>query len=379
MTAAITITTPWNGDVLNRHDGTVTPAGLAIDVRGQAPDGLPITVTCEGAMGAGTPPARCSQVTTTARGGEYAATLPLQGRHNTITAATGQHRASIRVLWDKDSRPRYRFSVDDNILLLKDLAESGYASLFEHWYLAFWRGLHQRYGTKVHLNIYYRTDESVYSGATFALPEMPDRFRAEWQANAGWLHLTFHARSNKPDWPYREATYGRMAADYEAVTNEIRRFAGEETLSSFTTVHWASAPRPAVCALRERGIRGLIGLFYQQTHGSATNTAYYLAPELAAHVAGRDYWWDPDLDMAFVSCDAVVNSYPLDAIVPRLDVVGGNAHTGELIELLIHEQYFRRELPIHQADVQERVVRAVEWVAERGYKPVFWGEGFVGT
>ena len=376
---AITILEPWNGDILNRHDGTLTPAGLEIEVRGQADGEGTVTVACEEAERPGGTVVRRAETSAPVCNGQFRARILLQGRHNLIMAAMNGQRAACQVLWDYDSQPRYRFSVDDNILFLRDLADSNYSSLFEHPYLAFWQSVHRRYGTKVHFNIYFETDASVYPSGSFRLRQLSGRFRSEWEANSDWLHLTFHARSNKPDWPYRDATYERMAADYDAVTAEIKRFAGEAVLSSVTTVHWACAPRPAVKALRERGVRGLIGLFHQQLHGGAQDTGYYLEPALAEHVAGRDYWWDPELDMCFISCDAVVNTYPPEAVPPRLDEVGGNAHTGELIELLIHEQYFRRELSLYQPDVQQRVLAAVDWVSRRGYKPVFWGDGFIGA
>ena len=365
------VTSPRAGDILNRHDGTVSPQGLRVWVRGWAAEGQPVLVRCASGSASG------ELVQAQRQGTAFEAQVPLMGRRNTISVTAGQEKVVIPVLWDMNSQPRYRFSVDDNILFLKDIAESSYRSLFEHWYLAFWRGIHEKYGTKVHINIYYQTDDSVHSGKPFQLPQMPDRFKSEWQANSDWLHLTFHAWQNKPDRPYKDAGYEQLAHDYEAVTNEIRRFAGEECLSSFTTVHWAEATQSGIQALRDRGVKGLIGLFDQRQY--TPNTRYYLDETTADHVAKRDYWWDPGMDMIFLSCDAVVNSYRLDDIEPRLEQVGASAHTAEVIELLIHEQYFRRELPIYQPDVQEKVARAVEWVSRRGYKPVFWGDGFIGA
>jgi hypothetical protein len=218
----------------------------------------------------------------------------------------------------------------------------------------------------------------VWAEDTFQLPQFPDRFKGEWQDNADWLRLTFHARQNKPDRPYKDAGYDELARDYEAVTEQIHRFAGPELSSTFTTVHWAEATWDGVRALKDRGVKGLIGLF-DQRRGQTPFTRYYLSEEIADHVAARDYWWDPDMDMLYVSCDSVVNTYALDDVVPRLEKVASSPHTSEVIELLIHEQYFRKELDIYQPDVQEKVLRAVEWVSDRGYKPVFWGEGFIGA
>ena len=367
----LAITWPRAGDILNRHDGTVTPQGLTVRVRGTAPRDATVSVACESG------PEKSGPVQAIRAGDCFEAYVPLLGRRNDILVTTEQERISLPVLWDRDSQPRYRFSIDDNILFLKDLAFGEYRSLFDHWYLAFWRQMSRRYGTKVHFNIYYQADESVSPGGQFRLPQLPDRFKGEWRDNADWLRLTFHARQNKPDRPYKDAGYEEMARDFEAVTGEIARFAGEEVLSPFTTVHWAEATREGVRALRDRGIRGLIGLFAQRQ--SVPHTRYYLDEATADHIASRDYWWDPEMDMLFVGCDAVVNSLALGEVSPRLDEIGESAHTAELIELLIHEQYFRRELSIYQPDVQKKVVRSLEWVSARGYKPVFWGQGFIGA
>ncbi len=256
---------------------------------------------------------------------------------------------------------------------LADLARDpdAYPSLFDHWYLALWRQMHDTYGARIHFNIYYQTPEG------FRLPEMPDRWKDEWQSNAVWLHLTFHALQDKPDRIYRYGTYNQMAADHELVTDEIRRFAGEEVLSPVTTLHWAEAPREAIRALRDRGIRALIGLF-DATDGPPT-TRYYLSPEIAEHVAARDAWQDTAEGLIFIQCDCVVNAVSLDRISPHLDAVSVSPHRSEMMELLIHEQYFRKELPIYQPDVMQKVELALGWATQHGYEPVFWGDGLLGV
>jgi hypothetical protein len=372
MADAIRLTSPLNGDILNRHDGTVTPAGLEVTVTGEAAAGRAVTVTCRSAADA----AAATSVPAVRRGGRFEARLLLQGRHNTITASDGAGEHSIRVLWDRDSVPRYRFSMDDNVLFLKDIARGSYRSLFDHWYLGFLRGLHRKYGTKVHINVFWQTDESVFDGPQFRLPEMPDRYKGEWRDNADWLHLTFHGWQNDPDRPYRYAGYEQVAYDYDAVTSEIARFAGEDTIGKFTTMHWAEAPKAAVKALRDRGVIGLMGGFIRS---ESMNTGYYLPDDLEDHVEQRDYWWDSDIDVRYVTNDATLNLHDPQNIGPHLDRRAGNSRTGELLEMIVHEEYFRPELHWYLPHVQETCELAVRWAYERGYKPVFWGEGFYGV
>jgi hypothetical protein len=83
--------------------------------------------------------------------------------------------------------------------------------------------------------------------------------------------------------------------------------------------------------------------------------------------------------MNFIPCAMVVNSFAVEEIVPRLDERTASPHTAELVELLIHEQYFRKELDLYQPTVLDKVRTALQWVTDKGYEPVFWSDGFLGT
>ena len=85
----------------------------------------------------------------------------------------------VRVVWDKHSFPRYRFSVDDNSFFLRDIAQQQYASLFDSWYLKIFRDLHAKYAAKFVLNIYYTTEDG------FELPHFPERYKDKWRDSSG--------------------------------------------------------------------------------------------------------------------------------------------------------------------------------------------------
>jgi hypothetical protein len=352
----VRIDSPRDGDVLNRHDGRNDEQRLVVAVRGQA---------------SGESPVRVNGIAAERTGVSFICRVPIDRRRQTITAACGDASDSIEVRWDAASRKRFRFSVDDNILFLRDLglAPQRYPSLFDHPFLGFWRRMHDVYGTKVHFNIYYQTDG-------FDLTQMPERWREEWQANASWIRLSFHALQDKPDRPYRNARYAQIAHDFDLVTGHIRRFAGNELLGRTTTVHWAECPLEGVAALRDRGIEQLIGLFWL-TDGACT-TGYYLTPQECEYVNGRCAWFDRRSGMMFISCAAVVNSLEVDEIEAHLEARAANPHTSDMMELLIHEQYFRPELYCYQPDIERKVETALRWVTRHGYEPVFWGDGFLG-
>lgn len=359
MATPLAITSPADGDILNRCDGVESSDSLLVTIRGSAPANVPVTVNGLQAR----------------RDGEtFQCDVPITERHHVIRAEAGPESTMIEVQWSRGSRKRYRFSIDDNILFLKDLGlnPDAYKSLFDHWYLGFWLSMHKRYGTKVHINIYYQTDG-------FDLVQMPERWRDEWRENADWLHLSFHALQDKPDRPYRHAQYAQMAGDFDLVCGHIRRFAGNETLSRTTTVHWAECPKDAAKALRDRGIDQLIGLFQVQGYEGPCTTGYYLSREQCAHCDSRGAWFDRETGLTFIRCTSVVNALDVNQIETYLNERTATPETAEMVELLIHEQYFRKELDLYQPTVLEKVERALGWVTARGYEPVFWSDGFLGV
>jgi sugar lactone lactonase YvrE len=352
------ITWPADGAILNRHDGQKTAGGLRIPVRGTSH---------------GTGQVRLNGEPVPVERGRFEGFVVLRERENKVLAeTTGGRRHTVTVLWDRDSFPRYRFSTDDNIWFLRDIARnaSKYRSIFDNPYLALWRDMHGKYGTKFHFNIYYET-------AGFDLSQMPDKFRSEWQRNSGWIRLTFHARANDPAKPYLQASAEQMREDYRLVTGEIERFAGKELLSPVTTLHWAAANRGAARVLREEGVKVLLGV--DAFRDDLLYNGYYLSIPQFHALLGRDYWKDTAEDIIFLHHDIVLNHVPPDKVAAYLDRVASDPHESEVMELIIHEQYFYPEYRGYEPDYRQRVERALEWVTRRGYKPVFFGEGFLGT
>ena len=186
---------PVDGDMLNNLSGKLYCDSLEIVVKIAADKGRNITV---------------NGVPATYNAGEYSAKVCLDGYRNTIEAVdTGSGNSmKMGIYWLKEVAGKYRISVDDNIWFLQDIAKNAdtYKSIFDNPYLAVYKNVHDTYGTKVHFNIYMECPE--FGG--FNLTQMPDKYKREWQANASWLHLSFHARKNFPDKPYVETDYSTM-------------------------------------------------------------------------------------------------------------------------------------------------------------------------
>lgn len=247
----------------------------------------------------------------------------------------------------------YRFSVDDNIWFLRDLSKGEYSSLFDHPYLALYQRLHEKYGAKFQLNVYYETDG-------FNLSQMTDRYKAEWEENSGWLRLSFHARADAPECPYMVSSYEEAFVDAQRVHTEIIRFAGEKSLEYCTTIHYCQASPDAVRAFRDAGIYGLVGIFEPGRYCYNLCFEDFIEP----------YKYDEKTDIYYFNNDMIVNLFPLSEIVPRLEKLGDL----EFIEVMIHEQYFYKDFFMYQPDFADKVEASVRYLTESGRKSVFLSE-----
>ncbi|HID76599.1 MAG TPA: hypothetical protein EYP56_11440 [Planctomycetaceae bacterium] len=359
VSAPMQIDEPFHGAVLNRRHGRVVEGGLEITVRGQAPLGDRVTVN-------GQPTRR--------EGTRFAAQVVLPQTETDIVAVSdgrfGRREHRIRVVWDRYSEPRYRFSIDDNSFFLRDIAGKKYDSLFDCFYLKILRDLHARYGARFVLNIYYTT------GDDFNLTQFPDRYRGEWEDNADWLKLAFHAYANEPARPYQYASPSKLIADLDLVAEQILRFAGPEVYTPPTVIHWGMVQPASLPALAERGVRTLSGYFRQR--GGVWDVNYLLDEVRSEYLSRHDALKDFPSGIVFSRVDIVCNNTPLDQIIPTLAPLAEDPNQAEIMDLFTHEQYFWPFYPNYVPDHAERLDRAIRWVTERGYKPVFFHEGLLG-
>jgi len=357
---SVQIDEPLHGAVLNHRHGRQSADGLAIEVSGRAPLGQHVTVNGAPARQAGT---------------RFTCELLLKDRETDIVARAegrfGQQEHTVRVVWDRHSVPRYRFSIDDNSFFLRDIAQKGYRSLFDCFYLNILRDLHRKYGAKFVLNIYYTT------GDDFSLPQFPARYRAEWRDNADWLKLAFHAHANEPDRPYQYAQPKELIADLDQVAEEIRRFAGEETYTLPTVIHWGMVQPSALRPLYEHGVRVLSGYFRQR--GGVWDVNYFLDEDRSEYLSRHDALKDFASGIVFSRVDIVCNSTPIDKIVPTLAPLADDPNTAEIMDLFTHEQYFWPFYHHYLPDHAQRLDTAIRWVTDHGYQPVFYHEGFLGV
>ena len=346
---------PIDGDMLHSRDGVQTREGLEIDVRVQAPASHALTI---------------NGWTARYQDGVFAANVQLSTYENNLTVldeASGA-TAGCTVYWLPDFAGKYRLSIDDNIWFLRDICQhqATYQSLFDNPFLGFLKQVHDTYGTCVHLNLFYQTDG-------FNLSQFPDRFKPEWEASADWLRLSFHAWGEFPDRPYRTAGYEQVAHDCAVVQQEIRRFAGEASMSPVTTLHWGEANVEGSRALRDAGYVGQLGYF--NVDDKLPAVSYYLDVDQRRHIKKRFVWHDNREGIAFVRASIVIDKTDLTAIVPFLDNYATQpSGKPPFVDLLVHEQYFYPFYEAYQPDYCDRILTSVKWATDNGYTPAFLGD-----
>lgn len=249
------------------------------------------------------------------------------------------------------------FTIDDNIRFLQELTETNATGLFSHPYTKLLKRLHEEFGVKVQLNLFYRSE-------TFSLARMTDRFKSEWIQNAEWLKLSFHSLYENVE-PYKNSGYGEVYADCQRVQREIVRFAGEECLASTTTLHFCQATTDGLNALKACNVKGLLGLYGTQ---GDERTSYQTSK--IENVALRNGAIVNSDGIAYAGIDIVLNCFEIDDILSRLNDLSDR----KIVKVMIHEQYFYKDYRRYQQNFQEKLEKAFSFLTKKNFEGVFFEE-----
>ena len=298
------------------------------------------------------------------------------------------------------------FFIDDAIWFLRDLARRRPKSLFGNSFLGPLKEAHDRFGLKLQINLFYRTD-FFYGMDEFTLAEVPDAYKAEWQANKDWLKLGFHSLQEFPDYPWVNIDYADVKKLFGMIKGEIDRFAGEGVFTTALVPHWCPMSKEGCRALKDCGIKLMecsVGPRYRYDgnrnrlpYGHAMRLENNRKPETA-------FFWRDSRDTAIMSsvcsynhitaqqAEATANSYGCildgdtgmtfkhlfgDAPVLNLvDVPTLRSDTEKLLgkEHLVfsdHEQYFFKDYLAYQSDYMEKIMVMSEMMAKNGYGFIF--------
>lgn len=248
------------------------------------------------------------------------------------------------MLKDLPSGKMYNFFIDDNVFFFTDLHRRRPDSIFDNHYLAELREAHRKYGTLFTLNTFYHN----WHEPEFDLSLFSDRYRAEFEANAAWLKLAFHAYSEFPERPYSEACPEKFVDHYELWRSAMSRIAGEKTLAPPVIFHYYDAVPEARRYMRARGMK-----FHAVRSGDGI-------------VCNRDF------DQYEIPLDIFLNRFGGD-VSGMLSVLKAKMENGQEKFLIgSHEQYayphYKRFIP----EYFEGIDAVCKLMRDRGYKPAYF-------
>ncbi|MBQ9729058.1 MAG: hypothetical protein IJV85_05620 [Clostridia bacterium] len=256
-----------------------------------------------------------------------------------------------------NGKKTFIFTIDDNIRFLKELTENQPESLFDHPYARVLKELYERFDVKIQLNLFYETE-------MFTLAQMTERYRDEWAENAHWLKMSFHSRLENVS-PYEDSDYEEVYKDCQRVQTEVLRFAGEESLATTTTIHYCKMTSEGLCALKNCGIKGLLGLYGTNENPSES---YQTSASDGAKLRNGEIVFEDGLALAGI--DIVLNSFTTSQILAQMQ----NLRNREIVKVMIHEQYFYSDYPLYQPDFQNKLVKTFAFLKENGFKSRFLEE-----
>ena len=293
------------------------------------------------------------------------------------------------------------FYIDDVIWCIRDVAREKPKSLFDNAFFGMLKRAHDESGMTIQLNLFYRTD-FFYGSDEFTLRDMPESYKAEFEASSNWLRFGFHAKQEFPDYPYVNARYEDVKKDCDEIFSEIRRFAGEKSISHACCPHWLPISREGCRALADSCVKWVsvsAGDTTEYTgdssvlpYGHAFRLLNNRQPEtklftrntknksIRSSICGYNH----------VSSEVITqlrrknNSIPDEKTGIRFRSLGGCAclnnekietledvlksiSDSEYLGIFNHEQYFYSDYYAYQPDYADKVYLAAKTISEAGY------------
>ena len=396
----IEITNFRQGAVLNHNHGVETEKALTVTIQGVSRSGYPAYV---------------NGIKAEMDGQNFSVDIDLTQKINTVCASTttpyGTYSQELTLVWDKKSFLRCNCYIDDHSFFFTDLAKERPQKAFDHFYLKGLKNIHNKYGLKVTLNLFYHNDHF-----DFELKDMPDIWKSEFIDNSDWMKFSFHSYSEFPDRPYLETTREEFARDWDLVQSNIYRFAGEECYIPPVVIHWANIHPVAAQEYIARGCRcythsmrarvmGGPSLADRQKGGNMNDVQarsasgadkscnsdalqmHYGFADEASYLQKHGLYYDAGLGLFFFGRPGKLggcccNLVPLKDIPVRCrSMVDGAKESGcNIVNIGSHEQYtfpyYANYLPDHMQRIEEAARCTLEI---GGCKPVFFSEGLMGN
>ena len=296
--------------------------------------------------------------------------------------------------------------IDDVIWCLRDLARTKPKSLFDVPYFAMLKECHDKWGFKVQLNLFYRTD-FFYGADEFSLADVPDTWKHEFQAAKDWLKLGFHSKQEFPDYPWVNIDYADMKLIFGDFVREVERFAGPGVFTYAVVPHWVPVSKEGCQAMKDLGVKLLgatdgpryaynddpnslpYGHSMRLLNNRKSETALYrrISNDVAitSSLCGYNHTSTEQTERTNGTCGYVYDrvtglgfkrfrSGPMLNLEKLADVEPEMAKAAAKHDVLVfacHEQYFFRDYLAYQPDYAEKFRIASKYAHDHGFKFIF--------
>lgn len=297
------------------------------------------------------------------------------------------------------------FFIDDVIWPFRDITRERPVSIFDQTLLKMLKEAHDKYGLKVVLYAFYRTDY-FYGNDEFTLAEMTDAYKKEWEENSDWLKIGFHAKQEFPDYPHVNVDYEDMKNLYMRFKNEVLRFAGEKTLSTAFNPHWSPVSKDGVRAVSDCGVKLICvtagekreyngdpstlpyGHAFRLLNNRKPETAIFFRDtrdeEISDSLCGYNHISTEEYERTIYTAETIydnetgiyfkhfyngacLNHCSLEEL--KLDMEKAMGH--EYVCSATHEQYSYPEYFAYQPDSREKLMTMCEVFEKNGYEYIF--------
>ncbi len=297
------------------------------------------------------------------------------------------------------------FYIDDVVWLFRDLTREKPKSLFDNFFLKILKEAHEKYGLKVQLNLFYRTD-FFYGNDEFTLAEMTDIYKTEWEQNADWIRFGFHAKQEFPDYPYINASYEDVKNNYEAVRNEVYRFATPANWGTTVNPHWRPMSKEGCKALVDCGVKFTCATTGEKKpyngdpnslpYGHAARLLQNKKPETATFIrktknlsilhslCGYNHLTDEQLADSlhnlgyYIDNEIGINikTFLVGPLIDQSKLADMRAEMEqyaqyEFVGWATHEQYFHKDYLAYQPDIAEKLFIACDVLQQNGFEYIF--------
>ena len=294
------------------------------------------------------------------------------------------------------------FFIDDVIWVFRDITRQKPKSIFDNEFMKLLKEGHDKYGMKVQLNVFYRTD-FYYGEDEFTLSDMTDAYKKEFEEAYDWLKFGFHAKQEFPDYPYANADYETVKINFDRTVAEVKRFAGDNSFSLAVVPHWLPISKEGVMALKDGGIKIMgcsvgpktqytgdpdslpYGHSFRLLHNRKPETGLYtrVSPDkaISRSIASYNHLSTEDAESVKFNLGAIydeetgmylrpmtnspnINLNDEEAIIEGLTE---NINNGvEYIAYATHEQYFYKDYFNYQPDYPQNLLTAARICFENG-------------